>query len=45
MLRPCCVVQILSECQNADVLCDGFLLDKLVHLIIGLNWWDNLHPQ
>jgi hypothetical protein len=32
------LLQILTECQKADVLCDGFLLDKLVHLIIGLNW-------
>ena len=36
--NTCCAVQILRECQNADVLCDGFLLDKVVHLIIGLNW-------
>jgi len=32
------VMQIITEGHNAEFLADGFMMDKLIHLLIGLNW-------
>ena len=43
MLRP---VQVITEGHTAEILADGFLMDKLIHLLIGLNWYVMLsHTQ
>ena len=31
-------LQLMTEGHTAEFLADGFLLDKLTHLLIGLNW-------
>jgi len=31
-------MQIITEGHNAEFLADGFMTDKLIHLLIGLNW-------
>lgn len=33
-----CPVQLITEGHTAEFLADGFFLDKLIHLLIGLNW-------
>ena len=32
-------MQIITEGHTAEILADGFLMDKLIHLLIGLNWY------
>ena len=31
-------MQLITEGHTAEFLADGFLMDKLIHLLIGLNW-------
>ena len=32
-------MQLITEGHTAEILADGFLMDKLIHLLIGLNWY------
>ena len=32
-------MQLITEGHTAEFLADGFLMDKLIHLLIGLNWY------